>query len=325
MSSRAQLLTPSNLRTDCRLPLECRQTWFQLGPTTFSDHHRRDDDDMTSRLPSNADGYAIATHGLTKVSSTVFGPREPNRTGAFSSSTTTTTTASNPQDTATLNVQLTIATWADRSKPDSSKRKQLSSRDKRTVELAASIKATFEPVILLHLYPRSTIDIHVHVIEQDGALLQAATNATTLALVSAGIPLTDYVCSLSLASYPFVSPSAPPQIPPFTLTTPSPSNQNQTGSGSTTLIDLTMQEESSLPNVTVAVLPKTQTVTLINLETRISVNRFEELLRWAIQGSQVIHGAMQQAVMEWAQSLAVPNPMIEELFPKLKQTIEEDM
>jgi len=39
---------------------------------------------------------------------------------------------------------------------------------RRILEFAAAIKATFEPVIQTHLYPRSQIDIYVQVLEQDG-------------------------------------------------------------------------------------------------------------------------------------------------------------
>lgn len=39
---------------------------------------------------------------------------------------------------------------------------------RRILEFAASIKATFEPVIQTHLYPRSQIDIYIQVLEQDG-------------------------------------------------------------------------------------------------------------------------------------------------------------
>ncbi|ORY86039.1 hypothetical protein BCR35DRAFT_330733 [Leucosporidium creatinivorum] len=190
---------------------------------------------------------------------------------------------------------------------------------KRTIELAASLKATFEPVLLLHLYPRSSIDIYLQILEVDGSLLQAAINATTLALISAGLPLTDYVCSLSLASYPSISPSAAPQIPPFTLSTPSVPHSNKEsgtiGSGSTTLLDLCQQEEQSLPNVTVAVLPRSGKVTLVNLETRVGVGRFEEMLRWGVEGSKVVQGAMEEAVHTWAQSLAAPSKGLANLFP----------
>src|SRR5712671_3465579 len=59
------------------------------------------------------------------------------------------------------------------------------------------IKATFEPVVQTSLYPRSQIDVFVHVLQQDGGVLQAAINATTVALVNAGVPLADYVCAVT--------------------------------------------------------------------------------------------------------------------------------
>lgn len=130
-------------------------------------------------------------------------------------------------------------------------------------------------------------------------MLQAAINATTLALVSAGLPLSDYICSLSLASYPSgPSPSAPPQVPAFSLLTPSVAHSNKddgnVGSGSTTLLDLCQEEERGLPNLTVAVLPRSGKVTLVGLETRVAVGRFEEMLRWGVEGAKVVQGAMEE-------------------------------
>ena len=129
------------------------------------------------------------------------------------------------------------------------------------------------------------------------ALLQASINATTLALISAGLPLSDYVCALSLASYPSISPTAPAQIPPFETTTQSVPHSNKdtgtVGSGSTTILDLCQAEEQALPCLTVAVLPRSSKVTLVSLETRVGVGRFEEMLRWGVEGSKVVQAAME--------------------------------
>jgi exosome complex component RRP41 len=38
----------------------------------------------------------------------------------------------------------------------------------RLQEVGASIRQTFEPVIMTHLYPRSEISIHVSVLSADG-------------------------------------------------------------------------------------------------------------------------------------------------------------
>lgn len=47
---------------------------------------------------------------------------------------------------------------------------------RRILEFAASIRETFEPVILTNLYPRSQIDIHVQILQQDGGELIFTTS-----------------------------------------------------------------------------------------------------------------------------------------------------
>jgi exosome complex component RRP41 len=138
---------------------------------------------------------------------------------------------------------------------------------RRILEMAAAIKSTFEPVIQTSLYPRSQIDIFVQVLQQDGGLLQACINATTLALVTAGIPLLDFVCAVTGGVH---------------STSP--------------LLDLTLLEENDLPNVTVAVMPRTQKVTLVTMETRLHVDRFEEIFRVSCEAGSVIHKEMKRAI-----------------------------
>lgn len=155
------------------------------------------------------------------------------------------------------------------------------------------------------------------------AVLQACINATSLALISAGLPLSDYVCSLTLASYPSLPPSGPPQIPPFELVSPPVAHSNANdptatlGSGSTTLLDLVQAEEQGLPALTVAVLPRSGKVTLVNLETRVGVGRFEEMLRWGVEGVRVVQTEMEDAVKRWADGLAAPQKTLGALFPGL--------
>ena len=54
-----------------------------------------------------------------------------------------------------------------------------------------------EAALLLHLYPKTKIEIVVWILADDGGRLCAAINATTLALVDAGIPMKDLVCACS--------------------------------------------------------------------------------------------------------------------------------
>jgi exosome complex component RRP41 len=142
------------------------------------------------------------------------------------------------------------------------------------LELASTIKSTFEPVIQTHLYPRSQIDIFVQIIQQDGGLLQASINGTSLALMNAGIPMLDFVCAV-------------------------------TGGVHSTfpLLDLTMLEENDLPNVTIAVMPKSRKISLVTMETRLHVDRFEELFRLAVEAGAAIQEEMKTAILERSSKL----------------------
>lgn len=138
---------------------------------------------------------------------------------------------------------------------------------RRVLELASTIKQTFEPIIQTNLYPRSEITIVVHILQSDGGLLPASINATTLALLTAGIPMTDYVTAVSCGVY---------------STTP--------------LLDLTTLEENDIPHLTVASLPRTGKVTLVTMETRLHVQRVSECLDVAGQAGKVLHAEMKKAV-----------------------------
>ncbi len=133
--------------------------------------------------------------------------------------------------------------------------------------MAATIKSTFEPVIQTTLYPRSQIDIFVQVLQQDGGLLQACINATTLALASAGIPLYDFVCAVTGGVH---------------STSP--------------MLDLTTLEENDIPHITVATMPGSGKVTLATMETRLHVDRFEEIFRLACEAGRILHKEMRAAV-----------------------------
>jgi exosome complex component RRP41 len=158
------------------------------------------------------------------------------------------------------------------------------------MEIGAAIRQTFEPVIMTHLYPRSEIAIHLQVLSADGGeiwcqyyyrsairadnvcllgILSTAINATTLALIDAGISLLDYVTSLSLGLH---------------LTQP--------------LLDLSAPEEADLPTLVVASLPSSGKITLAQMETRLHVDRFEDMLVLGVEGCAVIKTEMEQVVKD---------------------------
>lgn len=233
-------MNAGGFRVDGRKQYELRSIAIQLGGSQ----------------DTAADGSAQITQGLTIVSATVFGPREA-RLGA-----------NVIYDRASVNVEVSLAPWG------SMERRRRNRGDRRLLEFASSIKSTFEPVVHTHLYPRSQIDIFVQVHQQDGGVLPAAINASTLALLDAGIAMQDFVASVSCGIH-----------------TTSP------------MLDLSNTEEQDLPHLTVAVLPRTKQVTLASLETRLHVERFEQIFTLAIEAAAVLHNEMELAVRDRTKTL----------------------
>lgn len=66
------------------------------------------------------------------------------------------------------------------------------------------------------------------------------------------------------------------------------------------LLDLSAAEESDVPNLVIASLPGSGKVTLAALETRIHVDRFEEMMRVGVEGCKVLHQEMQSEVKKRA-------------------------
>ncbi|WRT65110.1 uncharacterized protein IL334_002052 [Kwoniella shivajii] len=232
-SSRLEILNDGGLRHDARRPYELRSTSFEL-----------------STHPS-AEGSSTVTQGLTTVQVSIFGPREPRQRSNAS------------HDRAILSVEVGVVPWAQGA---GGKRVR---GDKRLQEIGASIRQTFEPVIMTHLYPRSEIAIDVQVLSADGGILPTSINAVTLALISAGISLLDYVTSISIGLH---------------LTQP--------------LLDLSQPEESDLPNMVVASLPTSGKITLAQMETRLHVDRFEEMLNLGVEACKVLKNEMELVVKD---------------------------
>ena len=153
--NRGEAVNSAGLRADGRRPPEIRRLMCKVG------------------ADSSSDGSAYLEMGNTKVLVTVSGPHEADN---FSKS---------KHDRAIISCDVSMAAYA------SAERKSRGPRDKRNLEIAATVAKSFENVIMTKLFPRSQFDISIHAIQEDGGVLPAAINATTLALVDAGIPLRD--------------------------------------------------------------------------------------------------------------------------------------
>ena len=95
-----------------------------------------------------------------------------------------------------------------------------------------------------------------------------------MALIDAGIALFDYVVAVSAGLH-----------------------------STSILLDLTNMEESDLPHLTVAVMPRSGKVTLLNMESRLHVTRFEDVLKAAGQAAEVLREEMGSAVRSRSRAL----------------------
>lgn len=134
---------------------------------------------------------------------------------------------------------------------------------RRIQEMEITIQKALAANLHVHLFPHSTITVSLHVLSQDGSLLAALINATTLALIDAGIPMTDYITACtagSTSSYAAGDDSADP------------------------LLDLNTQEEQELPYLTVATLGDSDKVAVLVCESRVQVSRLEGMLVVGVDG-----------------------------------------
>ncbi|WPH03413.1 Hypothetical protein R9X50_00629300 [Acrodontium crateriforme] len=201
-----------------------------------------------------ADGSSYFEMGNTKIICTIAGPQEQRRGGN-----------SGQSHDAKVEVEIGIAGFSGVD------RKRRGRNDKRIQEMQHAIASAFTHTLFTHLYPHSTITIHLHVLSQDGALLAACINAATLALIDAGIPMSDYTAACttgSTASYASNDEAADP------------------------LLDLNSMEEQELPFLTLGTSGGDDQVSLLIMETRVQATRLEAMVSVGLDGCRQIRSLL---------------------------------
>ncbi|MCJ1250743.1 Exosome non-catalytic core component [Trapelia coarctata] len=216
-----------------------------------------------------ADGSSYLEMGNTKVLCTVAGPAEGRR-GVGG--------GGEDEGKASIVVEVSIAGF---SRVD---RKQRGRGDKRTSELAHTVSSAFASTLLTHIYPRSTITISLNVLSLDGSLLAACLNASTLAIIDAGIPMADYIvaCTAGSTSLPF-----------STSTNPS---HNGNEENADPLLDLNGTEEQELPFLTVGTVGAGEWVSVLVMESRVRVERVEGMLAVGVDGCKQVREILDRVV-----------------------------
>jgi len=144
------------------------------------------------------------------------------------------------------------------------------------------ISSSFASVLFTHLYPHSTITVNLHVLSQDGSLLAACMNAATLALIDAGIPMSDYIAGCTAGS-----------------TSSYASNDEEADP----LLDLNGLEEQELPFLTVGTVGAEDKISVLMMETRVQANRLEAMIAVGVDGCKQIRSMLDAIVRAHGRSL----------------------
>ena len=148
-------------RLDGRLPDEMRPVDIKVG------------------VLSNADGSALVSYGKTKVLAAVYGPREPTQRYSVL------------PDRASLFVRYHMA-------PFSTEERKSPAPTRREIELSKVLREALEPVVMTELFPRTTIEVYVEVLQSDGGTRTASATAASAALADAGIPMRALVAGVAV-------------------------------------------------------------------------------------------------------------------------------
>lgn len=135
---------------------------------------------MKTGLITQANGSTYMEFGNAKVVCAVYGPRQmkkPSFTGK-----------------GVLNCEIKFATF-------SCKKRRAYQRDAQEKEFSQILVQALTPAVRLDLLPKSSIDVYVNVLENDGtsSSLAAAVSAASVALADAGIEMYDQVAASTIA------------------------------------------------------------------------------------------------------------------------------
>eukprot|EP01012_Entosiphon_sulcatum_P021501 TRINITY_DN2631_c0_g1_i1.p1 TRINITY_DN2631_c0_g1~~TRINITY_DN2631_c0_g1_i1.p1 ORF type:complete len:269 (-),score=37.55 TRINITY_DN2631_c0_g1_i1:18-794(-) len=248
MGSRAEFISPDGLRLDGRRPNEIRRIQFHMG------------------LFERADGSCLYEQGNTKVAAMVYGPHEYTR-GQPSREQMRDPFIANSH--AAIHVRYNVASFGTPGK----RKKQ--GYDRKAAEIVQSVRQTFTSVVFTHLFPNSEIEIYLQVLQADGGILAACINATSLALIDAGIPTRDFLVACSAGC-----------IDGHALV-------DQNG----------MEEATGGVDLPVAMLQRTKRISLVQMDSKIALDQFDSVMGSAVEGCSQIYEVLETAVRQRAQAL----------------------
>lgn len=220
-------------RIDKRLPNELRPIKFKVG------------------VLERADGSCYVEHGGNKVMAAVYGPRavhprhlqEANR--------------------AIIRYRYNMASFSveERRRPGP---------DRRSIEISKVSREAIDPVIIKEVYPRSTIDIFVEILQADAGTRSAGINATSVALADAGVPMRGLISSCAVGKV-----------------------------DDTVVLDLVKEEDNlGQADMPVAMDVRTGAITLLQMDGHLTLEEFDKALQLGKEGCTTIAAMQREALVQ---------------------------
>ena len=139
---------------------------------------------------------------------------------------------------------------------------------RRDREISMVMRYALEPAVFLERYPRSVIDVYAEILEADGGTRTACINAASVALVDAGIPVRDLVASCAAGKI-----------------------------DGQLVLDLgDYEDKEGDADVPLAYMPKTEHVTLLQMDGVLSQDEFNGCIDLAIEGCKQIYEVQREAL-----------------------------
>jgi len=144
--------------------------------------------------------------------------------------------------------------------------------DRRSIEISKVSREALEPIIMKELFPRSGIDIFVEVLQADAGTRTACLNAASVALVDAGIAMKGIVTAVAVA-----------KVDGHLVLDPMKEEDNY--------------GEADLPFAFVIRNGKIESISLLQMDGRMTADEVKRALEMAKKGAMEIYRLQRDAIM----------------------------
>ncbi|MBE6527472.1 MAG: exosome complex exonuclease Rrp41 [Thermoplasmata archaeon] len=198
----------------------------------------------------NADGSCYLEIGKNKVLCAVYGPRECRMRHL-----------QDPTK-AIITVKYNMETYSvsDRKRPGT---------DRRSVEISKLISEALSAVVMTELYPRTTIDVYIEILQANAGTRCAGLTAASVALADAGIPMRDIVPAIACGK-----------------------------ADGKVLLDLNKEEDNfGQADVPIAIVPSTDEIVLLQMDGNMTREELEYGLDMAFKAAHEVADLQKDALL----------------------------